>query len=465
MLKELPYEGLLFVAVLMFGIHFFYAIKGIKKRFLSLFFQMAMFTFLLARPVIEFLHGVGLENLPESFIEGKKIVLGLLILVEISLFLGMVLCEKYGSRLVDRISTITGEYGTDFRQNLQRVALCVCVVTLGLYVVQQIEPLLVIGTHNYLAYYTSFQSKLPGIVHTIASFMKYSLCIYLATLPKKRSAFVMLLIYVLSTVPSLLIGIRNPFVLSLLFSLTYYMLRDFLEQKNVWIGKLEKILICVGIPLGIIAMVVYSFSRMGGSIAIRNPLSLLANFFYSQGITFDVAVVGTTYGTELADICPVNYTFGGIIDYVYRGTIGQALFGTLPLTPGNSEFNALNGNSLAHALSYLANRESYLSGTGLGSTFVLETYIDFGYIGVMLFSFILGGLLVLMSQAFGKRILLSTIILYALTNIFFMPRAEATGWLTFVITIQFWACVVCCYLAAYICTRWRIFENIFKKRI
>lgn len=462
MLKEIPYNVWLLLATCLFLGNLIYAIKDIRKRFLYLFFQITTFVFLLARPIIEFLRKETMEGFAEQMIEGRKVVLIFLVVIECSILVGAVLCEKYGKKAMNHLKfKHTSE---EFRGNLQVVALLVCIVTLGLYTVQQLEPLLAIGMHNYVAYYTSFQSKLPGIVHTIASFMKYSLCIYLATLPGKRNAFIMLSVYVLSTIPSLLIGMRNPFVLSLLFALTYYMLRDYLEGKSVWIGKTEKILMCIAIPALMIAMIFYSYVRMGANAGDGNIVSLLVDFFYNQGNTFDVVAVGKVYETELREMCPNSYTFGGFVDYIYRGTVGQALFGTTPLTAGNSEFNALHGNSLAHALSYLANKESYLAGVGLGTSFVLDTYIDYGYAGLILFSVLLGVLFVVMIYGFGKKVLLSTIILYSLTNLFFIPRAEAMGWLTFIVTIQFWACVAGCYFVSYICTRFKILEKVLKRQ-
>ena len=98
-------------------------------------------------------------------------------------------------------------------------------------------------------------------------------------------------------------------------------------------------------------------------------------------------------------------------------------------------------------------KEEYLEGHGRGSSYLIETWMDFGYIGVFIFSIIIGMILIYMVYGFGKRVLLSTIILVGLQNIFFIPRAEATGWLTFLIYLQFWVCIGGCYLGAYILKR------------
>ena len=64
---------------------------------------------------------------------------------------------------------------------------------------------------------------------------------------------------------------------------------------------------------------------------------------------------------------------------------------------------------------------------------------------------------------FGKKVLASTIILVSLTTFFLIPRAEATGWLTFIITAQFWVCIAACYLGAYICTKSTFIRRILSK--
>ena len=92
----------------------------------------------------------------------------------------------------------------------------------------------------------------------------------------------------------------------------------------------------------------------------------------------------------------------------------------------------------------------------------METYVDFGYIGLILFNLILGILLVYMLKRLGRNTLLDTIFLLSLTTIFLIPRAEATGWLSFIVTAQFWACILACYLGAHICMKCKWIQNILK---
>ncbi len=436
-----------------------YSIKHFREQFVFFFMQISIFTFLISRPMIGWLSGMDWWNNASQAEENVWFALSLLIVTETALFLGNLLTVYLVKKNSNRIYN---SYLEGMTAELRFISQVIFYITMLFYLVEQLEPLFVIGIGNYLSYYTDFTSQLPGIIHTIASFMKYSLCIFLATLPSKRSAMLSLILYVLSTIPSLLIGVRNPFILSLLFCLVYFLLRDYLCDSKRWVGKCEKILIFIGTPVLLVFFTVYASFRSGLDVKVGNVFSSILDFFYGQGVSFDVLCIGYGYMLGLKILCPCNYTFGGIIDYLYRGTIGQKLFNTQPLTSYNSVFNAKNSNSLSHALSYLSLKDDYLAGRGRGSSYLLEVMTDFGWIGVIVFSLLLGSLLILMVYSFGRKILLSTLILACLQNIFFMPRAEATSWLTFIVTLQFWCCVAGCYLGAFIFNKWKIIPKAKK---
>lgn len=49
-----------------------------------------------------------------------------------------------------------------------------------------------------------------------------------------------------------------------------------------------------------------------------------------------------------------------------------------------------------------------------------------------------------------KNSFANTIILVSLMNLYFIPRAEATGWLVFIITLQFWICMLGNYMLTWL---------------
>ena len=424
---------------------------NIKERIIFFWMQITIGVFLISRPLINTIEGKqwwGVEWL------GVSGVYTALLIIAISLFsmhIGGLLMSRIKTRskiksaekkvLPDRKEKIEA-----FRNNMQVVSMLLYYVSAFFFVIAGFEKVLFVHAHSYLEYYSAFTSQLPGFVPIAASLMNYSLCMFLATFPGKRRSFYALSLFELTAVFDLVVGVRGPIVLHSIFILVYYLLRDFLGDKEKWIGKIEKALLIIGTPSMLIFMTAYAYIRSGLRVLDANPIKLLKGFFVSQGVTFEVVARGITIQDQLPQRAGRNYTFGSFIDYIVHGRAGQLLFGTEALPSGNNVINGTQSNSLAHNLSYVTRGKEYLQGKGWGSSYVLENYIDFGFAGVIIFSLVLGMLLILFTHLLKKNLLLDTIILVSLLNIFYIPRAEATGWLTFIITIQFWFCMACCFI-------------------
>ena len=439
-----------------------FCLEEFQKRFFFFLFQCTFFTFLLGRIVVSYLRGQKWWTEIGQAYENNCFAVVAIAISLVSLYLGAVITEYFWNRK-KTVNFEWNESKIEYRKNLQAIALCVFLVTFIFFCIQEGEKLFYVWDKSYVEYYTGFHQQFPFWVYTIASFMKYSLCLYLATLPSKKRSFIPLVMYVISNIPSLLIGMRNPIVLSILFALSYYVLRNILDNKEKWFGRLEKICIVITIPIGVVFMAAYSYIRSDQALKTINPFRLFTEFFYGQGVTLNVLTRGYGYRLNLPEREFRNYTFGGIIDYIVHGNIGQLLFGTEALPEGNCWTNGRISNNLSHNLSYVIMKEEYLSGRGLGSSYILENYIDFGYIGIAVFSIILGGLLIWFMCGIGKSNLLNAIMLISLTEIFYIPRAEATGWLTFIVTLQFWACILACYVGAWILGKWRWLSLLLEK--
>ena len=111
------------------------------------------------------------------------------------------------------------------------------------------------------------------------------------------------------------------------------------------------------------------------------------------------------------------------------------------LSPEQKLMKAIYGNEFAHSMSYVA-RDDYLDGHGYGSSFILETYADFGFLGVIIFSVLVGVFLIYVLHLLKKSRMSRVIILTVLTQFFFLPRSSATGCFAFILYMQFWLPVV-----------------------
>ena len=75
------------------------------------------------------------------------------------------------------------------------------------------EKVLFMRGKDYTDFYVDFVSQIPYVIHIAAAMMQYFMCIFLATKPKKKWAFGVLSLNIVSTIPSLIVGIRNPLLL------------------------------------------------------------------------------------------------------------------------------------------------------------------------------------------------------------------------------------------------------------
>ena len=213
--------------------------------------------------------------------------------------------------------------------------------------------------------------------------------------------------FLISAVPSLLTGVRNPIVLNALFILVYYILRDVLENGSRWLGKAEKACLILVAPVALVFLSAYNYIRAGEKTSM-GVFDSVVDLFYKQGVSFDVLGIGCRSLPNLPDVVPKNYTFGPFTDYFFHNTLAQRLFGAMDLGSGNSVDRAVYGSSFSHSMSYVA-RDDYLQGHGWGSSYLLETYADWGYLGVIIASFLFGLVMLLMMLAIRKGIMARTI--------------------------------------------------------
>ncbi len=165
---------------------------------------------------------------------------------------------------------------------------------------------------------------------------------------------------------------------------------------------MKKIALVLLIPVAIIGLAIYNYSRVDEEVPTTNIISLFGDFFYTQGVSYDVLNIGYMTKDKIKEITNHNYTFGPFIDYFKYSTISQKIFKTKPLPTGNNVTKALESSSYSHIISYLT-RKDYLEGHGWGSSFILETYTDFGYIGIIVYSLILGYLLMAIPRLLKKN--------------------------------------------------------------
>lgn len=408
-----------------------YASKNVKQKIYFLIFNVSSFTFLLAKPVISILNGANwIEKFP---IDSQKNTFLLIFIAIISMYIGARNAKSY---TVD----------TKANKNIKiftNIALVLFIICASFSIITEYDKLIYMNGKEYVEYYLTYENTFNPIITLLAGMSNIMLCIFLACMPNKKKAIIPIIIFVIYNIPTLLIGQRTPIVVSALFVLAYFIIRDYLDNTQKWIGKFERTALILMIPVAIIALAIFNYSRVNEELPTNNIISLFGDFFYTQGVTYDVVNIGYMAKDKIKQTTNNNYTFGPFIDYFKYSTISQKIFGTEDIPVGNNSTRALNSSSYSHILSYLT-REDYLDGHGWGSSFILETYTDFGYVGLVIYSVILGYTLISIPKLLKKNVFVSSIVLICTQNIFIIPRSEALQFLQFVVTPQFWGAWFMC---------------------
>lgn len=419
-----------------------FCLKKVRERFLALLFHITIFTFILSRPVIDFCQKSDwmANTYSYSSFANPQLAMLIIFISLLGVWGGMHLAEILHAK---REIVLKNEI-----LNLEALGIVSSTIFLISFVFRSLEGIEILQfrlSHSYESYYILFQSRIPYVFHILGSFNKYSLCFFLASKPSKPKATLFLILYIVLTLPELILGSRGDFIIAILFALFYYVFRDYVGCKKKWVGKTEKLLLVAGIPTGVFFLGVYNYIREGSSIKSFNFLYVLKDFFYKQGVSFSWLSCGVGVCEQLPK--HINYSFGGLIDYILYGKMGQLLFETQGIPSGNNVIRGTSGNNLAHHLSYIVLGKRYLQGHGTGSSYLMENYIDFGLLGVFLFGIFIGIIVILFMKLAKSYSIFSIILLLMFSGIIYMPRSEFCQIISFMIYIQFWLIFICCIIA------------------
>ncbi len=459
----------LVATVLMFVANIVFGCLCLRERILFLFLHAGIALFLLTRPII------GSFDRDRSWFLGSMettwFAIGSIFLSLLFLFLGSavysgvlafnkerirarncmrkdipVVCIDDGGRSCNSRSAeaagfmneCTTKLATSERVRYIRAAsLCIFLLCFVAALYEGYIKLSYMSGHSYEEYYLIDQTQhIPWIIGVLKPIMFYALCSYLACLPRRRPTVICLVLYVVTTLPMLIIGSRSEFVITFLFAALYFVLRAVTDTEERWITKRLIVAVCVLAPFGVFAMGVMNYTRADDTIYGFSFMSLLADALYKQGVSFTVLGHGYDVNPQVQDLGFRFFSIGGVITTVTQGFIGQTFLGCQDLGSTNSALLALNGSTYAHTMSFFAHW-NYLGGEGYGSSYLLELFADFGYVGIAVGSFILGVAFSAMSSMIGRRWFGGMIALVAAAAIFHMPRGYFIEWIDFVISTRF----------------------------
>lgn len=453
--NKYEYNNMLIVLMIIWGINIIIGAIEFRQRIIMILFDFCIFLFLLTRILIPALQGDAWWIRYDVYanIFATYAILLSIISISAGAILVEIITKLFARKPEKKKRNRKGEI-IDQKILLQvvRLILIVCMVC---FFIREFDKLLFMRGRVYEDYFSVYYARVPFFVTFPAGCMSIFLCILLSLKPSKKESFIWLFLYIVSALPMLKIGIRNPIILNCIFAFVYYVLRDILDEnsKVKWIGKKEKIIIICAIPIMVLSMGAYNYIRAGKSVDL-SAANLVVDFAYKQGTTYDTVLQGYIYQDQLPMKEQKTYTLGALTDSFFYNSLGKKIFKLDDIGEGNCLRQVYNGHTFSHSISYVVLGSEYIAGSGRGSSYIVENYVDLGYPGVVFFSLFLGIICGSIPLLFKKNWIISTICLSIVTNIFFTPRAESTAFLTFIVSYKFWACIVGSIILSVVITRY-----------
>lgn len=244
-----------------------------------------------------------------------------------------------------------------------------------------------------------------------------ALCIFLATNPKRLATWSLIALATLPRALYVASGDRADFGTFLLLIFCYVVYRSRAGEDRL----LSRRQLGFGI-LGCAVIVIPVFINVGLDRGVGASHATLIDFMYGQGASINVIEYGKSFEERIPDgIYLLLFTDQGLLRLITGNTAGLA---------GNSIGYALSGTSFSHSLSYVALGDLYLSGRGVGTSFLAEAYADLGYFGVGLIGWIYGLIIRWIDRYPLDQYLANTFRLIIIPAILFAPRGSASGFLS-----------------------------------
>lgn len=411
----------------------------IRERFAYFVFVCLLYVFLISRPSLAILFGIDWKYWKEGTVDTAFAIIYVSI---IALIFAVKCMPLYRSR--QKISPAISIKNEKSKMLHRFVQLLLVVSALAYYYVQ-IRTFFSQRYSDYATLYLEHADVAPFVIRAMAGLFTATVALALALMPNKRETIAILLLYAFSGIPLFLLGNRAALILPVVFCVVYYMVRAQLENEGiVWISKKMVVAFFIVMILAIGVLGAMNYTRDDKSASNEARMPLMTDFFYRQGTTFDTICQGIEYEDVIESLPgdPV-YSTSEIVDTMKYGRIGRFVNDYESIPSGNNIQVVYNKSSLAHRLSYIVLGPYYLAGHGRGSSYLLENYLDWGFVGVLIISFLLGTFLLNLSTLLEKHgLIIRMITISCIMNIFIIPRAESTVFLSFLFSPYYWLVVI-----------------------
>lgn len=417
------------VAIIMCVSSIAFNIRDINGKAVYIAFFSLIFLFLLSRDFISLIL-YGELALPFSQETNKRVLLCVLFSM-FFLTLGSYCSENYKVRFGKRYTiSLDHSYDNSYHSDLinekrKIVSKTIMYISFMASFAVVVEQVMYVSALSYYDLYLTYSSKLPGIVVKFGDMYSIAFFAFLACLPTKKECKLPIALYALLGFISLGTGQRNQMIIHLIVIIIYLLYRQFLSNgTEIWLPRKYMIAIVLCIPFIISFLYFWGNYRIGNSTQEVKYSEILVNFLNGQGKSIDIIGYAMTYNMPSGKL----YSFGDIIDFFINSYFSKFVLGVKTYKQYTPEY-ALNMHSFGQYITYVVAPTKYLAGGGIGSSYIAEAYVDFGYWGIGVWSFVYGIILTQFSKINKHSWIKMSFLLFAISKILMAPRTSASGFI------------------------------------
>lgn len=216
----------------------------------------------------------------------------------------------------------------------------------------------IVGSSSYIAYYGFISSRPRRLLRVPAH-----------------------ILYLFASALIILAGRRAEFVANILVFVVMLFASNLREDTTVGISPRFVVIAVIAAPLLLSFLFRWDFIRSNRVVEQTSVVESAVSFLDQQGGSINVIKREKYYESSLPD--DVVYSFSNTLNFLFANPLIRPITGWKNYSRNSIE-HALEGNSLAHTISYYSLGFDYLRGRGFGTCYIAENYHDFGYFGVCL---------------------------------------------------------------------------------
>lgn len=411
-----------------------YCFKNIKNRIVLLVFLGCFFTFIMSQYVTI---NTGIPLHRDTFpLDNRVHTTFCVFLSVISIVISTFALEFFQNKSKHARKNQEKYFLSNDRSNIKLVSKGSFYITSLFVFITLIERILYSNQYGYLGYIADFKTTLPFIITYISGCFYVVFFLFISAIPSKKEMLLPNIIYLIYVSLTLLTGSRSTFVLGIINLILALVAREYkVEKCERIITKKKIIIVCVALPLMLYGLNIYNTTRNSVEINNKDFWKNINDFFANQGSSLSVVCLEKQYHEELKTK-RYPYVFYSIVKEVER-VFNREIYAPIK-SVDEIEEKLYKQNSLGQKISYYYHKDKIIEGYGLGSNYIAEAYVDFGYIGVVLINILFGACIFLFNKFLYKNWILSTVALITTLSFMYLPRDPAFNWLNSITSFNLW---------------------------